>query len=94
MIQAGLPNITGQDALQWNGEYNGQVCNGYNRNGALTGTRLSYTNVQAQNSNHRLIEVETEYGIGFDASLSNSIYGNSNTVQPLSVSCYLEFYIN
>ena len=30
----------------------------------------------------------------FDASRSSSIYGNSSTVQPLSVSCYLTFYLN
>jgi len=37
---------------------------------------------------------ESSRAIGLDASLSNSIYGNSSTVQPLSVNCYLEFYIN
>lgn len=32
--------------------------------------------------------------IDINASNSNSIYGNSSTVQPLSVNCYLEFYLN
>ena len=30
----------------------------------------------------------------FDASRSNSIYGNSTTVQPPVIQCYLEFYCN
>ena len=30
----------------------------------------------------------------FDASYSSSIYGNSQTVQPPAISCYLNFYIN
>ena len=32
--------------------------------------------------------------LDFNASRSSLIYGNSNTVQPLSVSCYLMFYLN
>jgi len=32
--------------------------------------------------------------IEFDASRCSSIYGNSNTVQPPAIQCYLEFYIN
>lgn len=34
------------------------------------------------------------YSLEFDASLSNSIYGNSSTVQPLTTQMYLMIYIN
>ena len=82
-IEAGLPNITGQDALQWNGEYTGQVCNGSNRNGALAATRISLgAGTESANSSHGAIGVATQYGIAMDASLSSPIYGNSSTVQP------------
>lgn len=68
-IAAGLPNITGEVAIQspWTSA---------SENGALKTTTQSGSFVSGQTSQtwtNRLY---------FDASRSNSIYGNSNTVQP------------
>lgn len=72
-LEAGLPNITG----------------GYNTgdrrthiegtSGALYKTRVSSNTWSSMSSNTGNTD-----GVGFDASLSNSIYGNSSTVQPQS----------
>lgn len=75
-IEAGLPNITG---IIGQGDCAAGTYNVY-RNGcfysANTSTERSYMY-------DRLANVLNILGDnGFDASLSNSIYGNSNTVQP------------
>lgn len=69
LTQAGLPNITG----------NFSVIIPYNAyaNGAFVSPTVT-VNGGSQNNNQG-------YGVGFDASASNSIYGNSNTVQPQSI---------
>jgi hypothetical protein len=76
-IEAGLPNITGAASSSnpsavtcYNNQYTGAIT--YS---TITGTRY-YTGTNAIASSDQAM------GIGFDASLSNSIYGNSNTVQP------------
>ena len=76
LVEAGLPNIEGA-----NWEYHDQT--GANQAGAFYAKKLtssvnlySYNKYGAQSSN---------YQTGFDASLSNPIYGNSTTVQPQSI---------
>lgn len=68
-IEAGLPNITGDCRDEW-----GQHAEG---NGAFTIGTTSNRNTHASSENKPA--ADTMY---FDASLSNSIYGNSTTVQP------------
>lgn len=70
-IEAGLPNITGR------GNFSADLAGGYS--GAIK--TISYSS-QGYNREHSGIMTT---GISFDASLSNSIYGNSSTVQPPSV---------
>lgn len=75
-ISAGLPNITGS-------MYNVQFMNANYRGGAFSG---SYENTAVNsaydgNTNHPLV-------VTFDASRSNSIYGNSSTVQPPAYKIY------
>ena len=78
-IAAGLPNITGQASVTRGDKYGWRVLN---TSGALSGKVTSidgetrstiYINSSAANENNT---------IDFNASSSNSIYGNSNTVQP------------
>ena len=85
-IEAGLPNITGD--LGYTSSNNGI---NYNEQGALFWQYKNYDYpVNAVNNTAH------NYGaqISLNASLSNSIYGNSTTVQPTSICMYLEFYIN
>jgi hypothetical protein len=65
-VEAGLPNITGGNALA--GLYSPSVKGAFKSAGA---TGISGRDGQV---NHQ--------GVSFDASLSNPIYGKSNTVQP------------
>ena len=74
-MEAGLPNITGEfgsSSHRW--PYMGI------QTGAFSGTEIrtttSYLNIGHGSS------TDTTWGKQFDASLSNSIYGNSTTVQP------------
>jgi len=85
-VSAGLPNITGTIIN------NGNV--GYLRsNGGETGSGLGALYLKNASYN---IDIEGaaaaghSYDFGIDASRSNSIYGNSNTVQPPS---YVVYYI-
>ena len=75
---AGLPNITGMagDTGGWIAGFGG---NQPFTNGAITATlgiNGTTASIAAQSTNVNMIEVT------FDASNSNSIYGNSTTVQP------------
>ena len=77
---AGLPNITGYRVAKWGGADDGHRsyysgCFKQNRDTGVPPT----TNAADWNGEHGEI-VGT--GFGFDASLSNPIYGASNTVQP------------
>ena len=72
-IAAGLPNITGSiDYVR--------VASAQDRpqNGALSSQRISVTTSGTESGTHA-------HRIDFDASESNSIYGNSDTVQPAAV---------
>ena len=73
LTQAGLPNITGT----WDGDeliHNGAAW----ANGAFYVKDSAYSEISTGTGG-------ANKAIGFDASLSNSIYGNSNTVQPQSI---------
>ena len=70
---AGLPNITGRAGYfstncVWNGSQNGAF--------------KKYSGIDKQIKNVENSGTGQSYFFDFDASLSNSIYGNSNTVQP------------
>lgn len=68
-IPAGLPNITGSAEVYWESDK------------ATVGAFYADTTRYNSERNNR-----NEFpNLGFDASRSNSIYGNSNTVQPKSV---------
>ena len=87
MIQAGLPNIEGyyyESNPNAGGAAGTSGVSGALYNKAFSSVIGNYSSPQGS----------TTMGIGFDASLSNSIYGNSTTVQPQSISCYLMFYLN
>lgn len=82
-IKAGLPNITGT----------AQTAPGraaYVANGALAmHATQNATNVYGTGP----MATSTQYGISLDASRSNPIYGNSDTVQPPATQMYLYFYV-
>lgn len=71
LIEAGLPNITGETGAGFRNYGNVQ-------NGALYGT--NYVSNAPANSNYGSYS-----NLNFDASQSNSIYGNSTTVQPQAI---------
>lgn len=80
-VEPGLPNITGSFSCAGM-SIGGQ---GYTATGALTGSSNSYAGSDGYGANAT--------GIGFDASESNAIYGNSSTVQPPATQMYLYFYV-
>lgn len=74
LTQAGLPNITGRTNYD---SSNGLLYSGVITSGAI---------YQGQSRSGRLSGASgTGYDLAFDASRSNSIYGNSTTVQPQSI---------
>jgi len=79
-VAPGLPNITGTIASWW-GNFQPQVCTG-----AFVGGSAK-VNAAANGSNSGADQVY------FDASGSNSIYGNSDTVQPPATQMYLYFFV-
>ena len=81
LVEAGLPNITGQ--IFGSGLMSDEAL--WLQNGALyqdTSTTTSYDCNRASSSS---------YGLGFNAARSSAIYGNSSTVQPQTIKCY--YYI-
>ena len=82
-ISAGLPNITGSFDISDNVAVNGSS---YQKLSTMSGafTKSSNTrNTVALNASTYTVVSDTYYGTGnFSASNSNSIYGNSTTVQP------------
>ena len=75
MIQAGLPNITGEIPLYC------EPTSGCYYNESKSST-LQGANVGGLST------------IKMSASRNSSIYGNSSTVQPLTIQCYLMFFVN
>lgn len=74
---AGLPNITGEVQPHYNSRRLGTY-SGWD-NFDTPGTAAWGSGAFGNSTNMG--------GISFDASLSNSIYGSSDTVTPLSLSC-------
>lgn len=74
-MEAGLPNITGSSSP-------------FDTSGFLydSGDTIGAFYKGAQKSYITNVGPHLAYNLGFDASLSSSIYGSSNTVTPLSES--------
>lgn len=90
LVEAGLPNITGYDLLDWHANHSGIVANNPDPN--VRGG--AFSNFAEKRRNAGLYGgpnagsgegVETQRGVYFDASYSNRIYGNSETVQPQAI---------
>lgn len=80
-VEAGLPNITGiTDSNNNSHTYSSSD------SGAFYKTEIEHA--WYGDNIHNYI-----YNTGFDASLSNPIYGNSDTVQPQATEMYLYFYV-
>ena len=77
-IEAGLPNITGT----W------RAGGGNNQCGPTGLTGAYYQVSEGNNTNPASASGGTAGTVGFDASLSNTIYGNSTTVQPPATKSY------
>lgn len=75
--EAGLPNITGSSSGNW-GEIGDQK-------GCVTASMAAGNRSSGQSATTKTIEI--------DASLSNPIYGNSDTVQPPSSNWYLYYVV-
>lgn len=77
LVEAGLPNITG---------ITGQRFVGYNSAPDADGASSAIYSATQQNGNDgQAGGTGTHSKLGFDASRSNAIYGNSTTVQPQTV---------
>lgn len=79
-VEAGLPNITGEIS---DGR-GGWRANTITTNGCITATSANGGNV---GSGYGISDIK------IDASLSSSVYGNSDTVQPKATEMYLYFYV-
>lgn len=79
-IAPGAPNITG--TFNPDGYYSNENISGAFSNPGTRARRAVGTGTDS-----------TSYQINFDASRSNSIYGNSTTIQPPSTQQYLYFYL-
>ena len=81
--EAGLPNITGSvsnNSPNVNGQFLGDISTTYlEESGALYCEFLNIARLTIDNTSNYADAIDT---ISFDASRSNSIYGNSSTVQP------------
>ena len=88
--EAGLPNITGQQIIGWGDNSAPQVIlTEKDRAGALGATHLGGRgNVWNNNSNTSSTDNYSN-AVTFNASRSNSIYGNSSTVQPPAYYVYM-----
>lgn len=82
-VEEGLPNITGKDTLGWSGMNHGILTNdsAYTE-GAFRGDKRWANGWIAGNATTQTVNVNVPYGVGFDASKSNAIYGNSVHVTP------------
>ena len=76
---AGLPNITGGSRTDSNYQVWAvdNTSSSPHQNGAFTQGNVSYKGATGGSGGYR--------PLSFDASLSNAVYGNSDTVQPKSV---------
>lgn len=78
-IAAGLPNITGQVSVTRGDNYGWRVMN---TGGAFSSKVTSIGGVTNSTVYYNSAAASQDNTIDFKASSSNSIYGNSNTVQP------------
>jgi len=92
LIQAGLPNITGGQPIGWSDPSAPVVilANSTDRYGALTAAKIErqsemYYVTDQQNNPYKLSAKNYNSNLIFNASLSNAIYGRSNTVQPQTI---------
>lgn len=81
-VAPGLPNITGSFNTGDRRTHISDVTGAFYRATASSNQWVSQSGVQGNTQ-----------GVGFDASGSNSIYGNSTTVQPPATQQYLYFYV-
>ena len=86
-VEAGLPNITGN----FNSDMNGTAWMSFYTSGAFTG--INQQSNGAVSTSTSPTSGSRHCNILFNASDSNSIYGNSTTVQPPATQMYLYFYI-
>lgn len=82
-VEAGLPNITGTLSIAGDA---GITIGG--NSGAFTLGNATLSSGPATNT-----QSGAKRNAAFDASLSSSVYGNSNTVQPKATQMYLYFYV-
>ena len=75
---AGLPNITGYIDMRYGTQSGGSE-------GAITSANSPISNIQSNWGGSN----QPNSRIGINASLSNSIYGNSTTVQPPALTCLI-----
>lgn len=80
LVEAGAPNITGQFTLRNNSGTGGTLTGAFVQD---TGGSNTVLNLASSSSAQTIVQL--------DASQSNSIYGNSNTIQPQAIKYY--FYI-
>lgn len=83
LIEAGLPNITGTNTIR------GEAAKSASTTGALYNKIVQSDAAYSGSSSSSWDRATT----GFDASRSNSIYGNSTTVQEPATQMYLYFYV-
>ena len=76
---AGICNITGTFWAIYNGQLGGYHTIGH--------TGAFYQGSKKSNAAQKWENFGDGYAVGFNASNSNSIYGKSNTVNPLSKKC-------
>ena len=88
-VEAGLPNITGTISMRDSATINSSGA-WTTKTGAFKSNTGNYSIVQASASGGW---GPRQGNIDFKASDSDSIYGNSNTVQPKATEMYLYFYV-
>ena len=87
--EAGLPNITGQQIIGWGDNTAPQVIlTDKDRAGALGATHLGGTGNVWNTVSNSASTNNYSNAVTFNASRSNSIYGNSSTVQPPALFVY------
>lgn len=86
----GVPNITGWDAIAWNGVHAGIVNNQTKSAGWRKGAFVDITEITPENNGSVMggapnATYTTPRGIQFDASASNALFGASSVITPAHV---------
>ena len=81
-MSAGLPNITGSFKVADNVARNGLYAGAADPSGAFATKNSTHSVVSVNDGNYSVIKGSMPDIVQLDASRSNSVYGNSNTVQP------------